>query len=69
MYENTYDIKSFFLEKEKKMIEKQNEKIINEIEAKRKEFYEEYEITPPSKEAALEKIKGLTQYVFFYFRI
>jgi len=55
-------LRVFFLNKEKQMIEKENEKVITEIEKKRREFFEEYEILPPSKESALEKIKALTYY-------
>jgi len=56
-------IRVFFLNKEKLSIEKDNEKIIKDIESKRRDYFEEYEILPPSKENALDKIKSLNYYV------
>lgn len=56
-------IRVSFLHKEKQMIEKANEVIIKEIDLKRKEFFEEYEIVAPSKESAVEKIKSLNSSV------
>jgi hypothetical protein len=56
-------IRVFFLNKEKLSIEKDNNKIIQEIEGKRRDYFDEYEILPPSKENALEKIKSLNYYV------
>jgi hypothetical protein len=49
-------IRLFFLNKEKKMIEQENSGIITSVEEKRKEFFEEYEISPPSKENAIKLI-------------
>lgn len=60
-------IRVFFLNKEKQLIEKQNEMQINTIEKKRKEFFDEYEIQHPLKENALEKIKALTYYVIYIY--
>ena len=43
-----------FLNKEKKLIEQENIGIINNVEEKRKQFYEEYEIESPTKEHACQ---------------
>lgn len=49
-------IRLFFLNKEKKMIEQENIEIMRSLEEKRKQFFEEYEMIPPSKENAIKLI-------------
>jgi hypothetical protein len=56
-------IRIFYLNKEKKIIEQENEQIIKSIEAKRQEFFDEYEINKPSKENALMYFKQITYQV------
>lgn len=60
-------IRVSYLNKEKQMIEKANDTVIKEINSKRKEFFDEYEIVPPSKESAVEKIKSLNSSVSLLF--
>jgi hypothetical protein len=47
-------IRLYFLNKEKKLIEQENIGIINNVEEKRKQFYDEYEIESPTKEHACQ---------------
>lgn len=47
-------IRLYFLNKEKKLIEQENSELINSVEEKRKEFFEEYEIEPPNKDHACQ---------------
>jgi hypothetical protein len=53
-------IRLFFLNKEKKLIEADNNEMINSIENKRKNFFEEYEIDPPNKDHACQLMNTLT---------
>lgn len=58
-------IRLHFLNKEKKIIEQENNEIINAIEEKRKEFYEEYEILPPKYEHATLLMQSISNNVCF----
>ena len=53
-------IRLYFLNKEKKLIEQENSQIINSVEEKRKQFYEEYEIEAPSKDHACQLMNSIT---------
>jgi hypothetical protein len=53
-------IRLYFLGKEKKLIEGDNNDIIRSIEQKRKNFFEEYEIDPPNKDHACQLMNTLT---------
>lgn len=52
-------IRLYFLNKEKKSIESENSDIINIIEEKRNEFFEEYEMDPPNKDHACKLMNSL----------
>ena len=52
-------IRLYFLNKEKKSIESENSDIINSIEEKRNEFFEEYEMDPPNKDHACKLMNSL----------
>ena len=52
-------IRLYFLNKEKKQIESENSDIINIIEEKRNEFFEEYEMDPPNKDHACKLMNSL----------
>ena len=52
-------IRLHFLNKEKKIIEQENEHILKSIESKRAEFFEEYEIDPPNKEHAIQLMQTI----------
>lgn len=45
-------IRLFFLNKEKKLIEEENDSLISSIHYKRSNFFQEYEVDPPNKEHA-----------------
>ena len=62
-------IRMHYLNKEKKLIEKDNSEIIDTIEAKRKEFYEEYEVEMPNKNHAINLMQTITNNVSKYKRI
>jgi hypothetical protein len=47
-------IRLYFLNKEKKLIESENQSLIATVEQKRKSFFEEYEIQAPNKEHACQ---------------
>jgi hypothetical protein len=53
-------IRLHFLNKEKKLIEQENEDIITSIEEKRAEFFNEYEIDPPNKDHACQLMNTIT---------
>jgi hypothetical protein len=52
-------IRLHFLNKEKKIIEQENSHILRSIEEKRANFFEEYEIDPPSKEHAIQLMQTI----------
>ncbi len=52
-------IRLYFLNKEKKSIENENSDIINSIEEKRNEYFDEYEIDPPNKDHACKLMNSL----------
>lgn len=58
-------IRLHFLNKEKRMIEQENQEIISSIDGKRKEFFEEYEIQPPTYEHATKLMQGISMSVLF----
>lgn len=53
-------IRIYYLNKEKKIIEQENETTIKSIEIKRQEFFDEYEIQRPSKENALSYFRQIS---------
>ena len=53
-------IRLFFLNKEKKLIEDERADLINNIDAKRESFFNEYEMTPPNKEHAFNLMSQIT---------
>ena len=53
-------IRLFFLNKEKKLIEIENNSIISSIELKRNSFFEEYEMEPPKKDHAYSLMNKIT---------
>ena len=53
-------IRIFFLNKEKQFIEDQNKEQFDLINLKRNQFFEEYEMTPPSKEHAFSLMNLIT---------
>lgn len=53
-------IRLFFLNKEKKLIEQENFDLIASVEEKRKRFFEEYEIDPPSKDHSCQLMNIIT---------
>jgi hypothetical protein len=58
-------IRLHFLNKEKKIIEQENHEIISNIEEKRKEFFDEYEILPPKYEHATQLMQSISNNVCF----
>ena len=55
------------MNKEKKIIEQENEHILKSIESKRAEFFEEYEIDPPNKEHAIQLMQTIKNKVFNFY--
>ena len=55
-------IRIFFLNKEKQFIEGQHKEQFDLINLKRNQFFEEYEMTPPSKEHAFSLMNLITTY-------
>lgn len=56
-------IRIHFLGKEKKHIELENESIIADIEEKRRVFFNDYEIDPPSKDRAISLMQSISNNV------
>ena len=56
-------IRLHFLNKEKKAIEQENEGLIQSIDEKRKEFFEEYEIDAPKYEHATQLMQSIVNHV------
>jgi len=52
-------IRLHFLNKEKKIIEQENSHILKSIEDKRANFFDEYEIDPPTKEHAIQLMQTI----------
>jgi len=63
-----YFIRLYYLKKEKKCIEDQNKEIFNLIKDKRKSFFKQYEIKPPSKEHSLNLINQMKEKDFLELR-
>ena len=53
-------IRLHFLNKEKKLIEQENYNILSSIDERRRNFFEEYEITMPDKEHAIKLMQSLS---------
>ena len=57
-------IRLHFLNKEKKIIEHENQNLIQQIDEKRKEFFEEYEIQHPKYEHATQLMQRISNNVY-----